>query len=731
MSDEENNVGVSFTATTEGLEAGAKRASDAINSVSSGTAAGMNNASYATAGTTREFIVLGHEIISGNFSRIPGSLMVMAERMGSLPTIVESLKDSFVAAGLAITAAILAMGEASLKASESMGQIQISLQTAGNASLFSEDQINKYTDGLSKMAGVSKGDAREAFAALSASAHITQENFDSLYKMLPDIAAGMKTDIPTAVKDMAEAMREPQKAIDDLIKRTGDLDPATEKLYLKFKDTNDVANEQALLLSLLAKNYGGMEGQVVSLTKNFWNLWDSIVGVNEELTKGQRIEAAFGSKAAAPQLAKEGQQAVDDMRKQNAQQIVQFKQLENDQISKGLQLEDQLNQKKGEQLKLEGQIAQFQSAANSAGLKGDSKDQQKFLNDAKMVQDQITANNKKALAEQVRDFEDAEHEKIRSAMTEASEGYSLAQEQIRIEVEAGRMSAQQELAALNAAQQAKYNIQMNALNAEIKIGNLSVTEAKRVKDEINKVTQQDTLERVKNEKAALDTMTRENQQYANAIKNGLDGALRGMLNGTQNWKQSIANIFEDLLIGKLNTMIDLTTKAWNDSEATKTGATNVGNAARTASNTAANTTSLASTFSTYVASIEADAAKTYASVFAFMSPVMGPFAAIPAGVAAALVGGMSALVPHFDVGTNFVPNDMLAMVHKGERIIPAADNAALMQGMSGGGAGGSGGGVNIHFHGPVYGLRDFNSAVAQAVASSVRSANPNLTRNFR
>lgn len=36
-------------------------------------------------------------------------------------------------------------------------------------------------------------------------------------------------------------------------------------------------------------------------------------------------------------------------------------------------------------------------------------------------------------------------------------------------------------------------------------------------------------------------------------------------------------------------------------------------------------------------------------------------------------------IPSFDVGTNSVPEDMLAKVHKGERIIPAADNAELQR----------------------------------------------------
>jgi hypothetical protein len=38
--------------------------------------------------------------------------------------------------------------------------------------------------------------------------------------------------------------------------------------------------------------------------------------------------------------------------------------------------------------------------------------------------------------------------------------------------------------------------------------------------------------------------------------------------------------------------------------------------------------------------------------------------------------------PSFAVGTNFVPDDMLAQVHRGERIIPAADNAQLMQSLN-------------------------------------------------
>jgi hypothetical protein len=42
------------------------------------------------------------------------------------------------------------------------------------------------------------------------------------------------------------------------------------------------------------------------------------------------------------------------------------------------------------------------------------------------------------------------------------------------------------------------------------------------------------------------------------------------------------------------------------------------------------------------------------------------------------LGGTPITAPGFAVGTNFVPQDMVAQIHRGERIIPAADNLELM-----------------------------------------------------
>lgn len=120
-------------------------------------------------------------------------------------------------------------------------------------------------------------------------------------------------------------------------------------------------------------------------------------------------------------------------------------------------------------------------------------------------------------------------------------------------------------------------------------------------------------------------------------------------------------------------------------EAAKTAAAAAGESARLAVKTAGLAAGSAQDVAAGSAQILNDAYKAAAGTYQSVSqiPYVGWILA-PAAAAVAF-GAVAAFdtLSSFDVGTNYVPRDMIAQVHAGERIIPRADNAALIGAMRG------------------------------------------------
>lgn len=179
------------------------------------------------------------------------------------------------------------------------------------------------------------------------------------------------------------------------------------------------------------------------------------------------------------------------------------------------------------------------------------------------------------------------------------------------------------------------------------------------------------------------------KQVFTSISNAFSGAVKGMVVGGQTFQQSLLGILD----GLFNAFVDYIAKMvveWAVSETMKTGATATGAAARTGIEASATATQGAMQTAYQSKSIMGSAATTYAGVFANMSPTLGPFAAIPAGIAAAAVGAQTALLPSFAVGAWELPGDTVAQLHKGEMVVPRTfaeslrENGSLGNGMGGG-----------------------------------------------
>lgn len=118
-------------------------------------------------------------------------------------------------------------------------------------------------------------------------------------------------------------------------------------------------------------------------------------------------------------------------------------------------------------------------------------------------------------------------------------------------------------------------------------------------------------------------------------------------------------------------------------EAAKTAATTAGVAARTGAEETGAVSAFATQAGAMVKSIMASASETFAGIFGFLSPLLGPAAVGPAAAGEATVAAAAAAIPSFAVGAWSLPNDMVAQVHKGEMIVPAGPAGALRAAMGG------------------------------------------------
>jgi hypothetical protein len=193
--------------------------------------------------------------------------------------------------------------------------------------------------------------------------------------------------------------------------------------------------------------------------------------------------------------------------------------------------------------------------------------------------------------------------------------------------------------------------------------------------------------------------------YIDGVVGSSVSGLTGMLNGTKTWHQAMVGVYNSLATS-FNQMLTRMVSNWIvqhvfmtatqraqlaaqaaqhlAAEAAKTGATVVGGEARVASTAAASAQSAAIVGMHNMKEITSHAAVAAAAAYHAMAgiPIIGPgLGAIAAAVTFAAVEAYGALAS-FDVGTNSVPTDMVAQVHAGERIIPAADNRQLISTLS-------------------------------------------------
>ena len=294
----------------------------------------------------------------------------------------------------------------------------------------------------------------------------------------------------------------------------------------------------------------------------------------------------------------------------------------------------------------------------------------------------------------------------------------------------GQLSDQEEIAALKVLEEKKYQIEVLAQQDKIAMLKDDQVAQQQQLDELAKMQEKHDadmgkldIQRVLAVKKSWDTML-------GAVSGAFEQSLNGMIQGTQTFQKSMANIGQAISAEFIKMGVKKAT-TWGANELTMTAATVAGTTARGAAETAGATESMAVSGMTSIKSILNSAWETMANVYKSIAaiPVVGPvMAPMMAAGAFGVVAGVAGKIASSAGGEWQVPADRLNLVHKNETILPA-HIAEPLRNMVTGGGGAANGGTHLHIHSAVADAKGFETWLKNN-SSSLAPALRDLNRNF-
>lgn len=284
-------------------------------------------------------------------------------------------------------------------------------------------------------------------------------------------------------------------------------------------------------------------------------------------------------------------------------------------------------------------------------------------------------------------------------------GVKMNQALLREQVRTGQASHEQELASLLALEDQREAVERRHLQSLIVNAAEGSKQYESYQLKLVSLANQSALHREQIELNYNRQVYNDYRRTFDQIGGSVSSAIMGMIQGHERLRQAaqrvLLGILQDFIQARIRMVADWAAgvatqvAATQLGETAKTMAVTTGVAARTAAETGGAAASLAASAAGMIQQIVADARAAFAGVFAFLAPVLGPAAAGPAAAAMGAVTGMAS----FATGSWQLPSDMVAQIHQGEMIVPAAQTPWAQGVMShAAGAGSSGGDTHYHTH---------------------------------
>ncbi len=258
---------------------------------------------------------------------------------------------------------------------------------------------------------------------------------------------------------------------------------------------------------------------------------------------------------------------------------------------------------------------------------------------------------------------------------------------IKERAQTAQISRQEELSSLLALETQREGIErqhLQFLQSTYQQGTVAYAAAQRRIDEF---ASQSALRRQEIERNVNHQIYADYRRTFEQIGSTVSSSIMGMITGQLRLRDAARNILLQIIHGFIQARVRMVadwlagvaaqTAATASGEAAKTAAVTAGVAARTGAQASGSVAASAGTIAAVLKSIFASAGETFAGIFGFLSPVLGPAAAGPAAAGQATVLAVGTGLAAFETGAWSLPSDMIAQVHQGEMIVPAGPAATF------------------------------------------------------
>jgi len=239
------------------------------------TAAAADKAALANAGVTRELIVLGHEAISGNFSRIPGSMLVLAERVNGVGAALSALVGFLGPVGtvLAIlTAAGAALAAVLGLADNANKKLQNGLSITGFISGLTAASLKDLAKNVADVNDISISSAKDIVSQLALSGQFTKEQVSQLATATVGLERSTSESSDKIIKSFDELAKSPLAYAENLARTTDIIKPALLAQLDQLDKQGQKTKEVELISRALFDYFNGTARESLTGVSGFWHM---------------------------------------------------------------------------------------------------------------------------------------------------------------------------------------------------------------------------------------------------------------------------------------------------------------------------------------------------------------------------------------------------------------------------------------------------------------------------